>query len=290
MKVMRIIYITLLLGFIFSQNLEFHGRYLSGEGILEKGKSITVDPDDYIIFFDTKDFKEGEEMYFKIKAKRFYHYYVNYEFVEINPDVEYQLKPDSALHKVSFDLKSDYENIQGTQYTVKYFTIKKDKSKFNGSKGDWLVIYFYVDGDSDNDYNEPGDGKVIIENTLEDEGKFETWKIVVIVVVIVLVIAVMIGCYCYRRKKQLAAANQNAGYPAQTVGVNQYNNAQYDPQYNQAGSNYNVNQQYNQPVGNYDPNQQYNQPVGNYDPNQPYNQPVANYDPNQPYNQPVANY
>ena len=274
---MRIIYITLLLGFIFSQNLEFHGRYLSGEGILEKGKSITVEPDDYIIFFDTKDFKEGEEMYFKIKAKRFYHYYVNYEFVEINPDVEYQLKPDSALHKVSFDLKSDYENIQGTQYTVKYFTIKKDKSKFNGSKGDWLVIYFYVDGDSDNDYNEPGDGKVIIENTLEDEGKFETWKIVVIVVVIVLVIAVMIGCYCYRRKKQLAAANQNAGYPAQTVGVNQYNNAQYDPQYNQAGSNYNVNQQYNQPVANYDPNLQYNQPVANYDPNQPYNQPVANY-------------
>ena len=273
---MRIIYITLLLGFIFSQNLEFHGRYLSGEGILEKGKSITVDPNDYIIFFDTKDFKEGEEMYFKIKAKRFYHYYVNYEFVEINLDGDYKKKSESVLHKVSFDLKSDNENIQGTQYTVKYF-IKKDKSKFNGSKGDWLVIHFYVDGDSDNNYNEREDGKVIIENTLEDEGKFETWKIVVIVVVIVLVIAVLIGCYCYRRKKQLAAANQNAGYSAQTIGVNQYNNAPYDPQYNQAGSNYNVNQQYKQPVANYDPNQQYNQPVANYDPNQPYSQPVANY-------------
>ena len=136
-----------------------------------------------------------------------------------------------------------------------------------------IVIHFYVDGDSDNNYNEKEDGKVIIENTLEDEGKFETWKIVVIVVVIVLVIAVLIGCYCYRRKKQLAAANQNAGYSAQTIGVNQYNNAQYDPQYNQAGSNYNVNQQYNQPVANYDPNQ----PVANYDPNQPYSQPVANY-------------
>ena len=157
------------------------------------------------------------------------------------------------------------------QYDVQYFTIKKDKSKFNGTKGNWLIIQFYVDGDDDGSPNGTGDGKVILENTLEDEGKFETWKIVVIVVVIVLVIAVAIGCFCYRRKKQLAMQNQNAaGYPGQTVGVNQYNNGQYNQQYD-------PNQQYNQPVSNYNVNQQYNQNPANYDPNQQYNQPVGNY-------------
>ena len=95
-------------------------------------------------------------------------------------------------------------------------------------------------------------GPVQITNTLEDEGKFETWKIVVILIAGVVVIGLMIGCYCYRRKKQLAMMNaQNAG----TVGINQYNNAPYDPQYNQPVANYDVNQPYNQP---------YNQPIDNY--------------------------
>ncbi len=80
-------------------------------------------------------------------------------------------------------------------------------------------------------------------------------------VAVVVVIGLIIGCYCYRRKKQLAMMNaQNAG----AVGVNQYNNAPYDPQYNQPVTNYDVNQQYNQPVSNYDVNQQYNQPIDNY--------------------------
>ena len=151
--------------------------------------------------------------------------------------------------------------------------VKSAKNKFRGTKGDWLIIYFHVDGNNDGYENDSGDGNVILENTLEDEGKFETWKIVVIVVAIVLVIGLAIGCYCYRRKKQLAMMNQNAGggYPGQTVGVNQYNNnAQYNPQYD-------PNQQYMQPGSNYDVNQQYNQPPANYDPNQQYNQPVDNY-------------
>lgn len=232
--------------------------------ILQKGQKQTVAASEFFFIFNSGDFKDGEEMYFKIKAEHFLHFYIYYEFTDSDhtPIADY-----SQIYKESFNLKSDLET------SVQYFTIKKDKSKFKGTRGDLLYIYFLVDGNYNELENEAGDGNVILENTLEDEGKFETWKIVVIVVAIVLVIGLAIGCYCYRRKKQLAMMNQNAGggYPGQTVGVNQYNNnAQYNPQYD-------PNQQYMQPGSNYDVNQQYNQPPANYDPNQQYNQPVDNY-------------
>lgn len=267
---MIIIYISLF-GCILSQSFPFSARYLSGgRQILQKGQKQTVAASEYFFIFNSGDFKDGEEMYFKIKAEHFLYFYIYYEFTDLDhtPIADY-----SQIYKDSFNVKSDLEKIGSISYSVQYFTIKKDKSKFKGTRGDLLYIYFLVDGNHDEIENEAGDGNVILENTLEDEGKFETWKIVVIVVAIVLVIGLAIGCYCYRRKKQLAMMNQNAGggYPGQTVGVNQYNNnAQYNPQYD-------PNQQYMQPGSNYDVNQQYNQPPANYDPNQQYNQPVDNY-------------
>ena len=257
MKAKIILYISLLLGSILSQSFSNSNRYLS-EDILQKGQKQTIAASEGGFIFNCGDFKDGEEMYFKIKAESYTFYFVEYQFT----DADHASSMDfTNMNKANFNLKSESETIGNIRYSVQYFTIVKDKSKFNGTKGNWLIINFYV-----------GYGNVILENTLEDEGKFETWKIVVIVVAIVLVIAVVIGCYCYRRKKQLAMQNQNAAaYPAQTVGVNQYNN----------------NCQYNQ---QYDPNLQYNQPVSNYDVNQQYNQNPANYDPNQQYNQPVGNY
>ena len=268
MKAKIILYISLLLGSILSQSFPHSNRYLS-EDILQKGQKQTLDASENSFIFNCGDFNDGEEMYFKMKAEKYYSFFVEYYFT----DAEHASSGVSPIwNKQTFNLNSGSEKIGNILYDVQYFTIKKDKSKFNGTKGNWLIIQFYVDGNYDGSPNEAGDGKVILENTLEDEGKFETWKIVVIVVVIVLVIAVAIGCFCYRRKKQLAMQNQNAaGYPAQSVGVNQYNN----------------NGQYNQ---QYDPNLQYNQPVSNYDVNQQYNQNPANYDPNQQYNQPVGNY
>ena len=267
---MIIIYISLF-GCILSQSFPFSARYLSDvTQILQKGQKQTIAASEEAFIFNSGDFKDGEKMYFKIKAERFLNFYVNYEFTDSTngPSNDY-----TTWYKETFNLKSDSETIGNKKYSVQYFTIVKDKNKFRGTKGDWLIIYFHVDGNNDGYENDSGDGNVILENTLEDEGKFETWKIVVIVVAIVLVIGLAIGCYCYRRKKQLAMMNQNAGggYPAQSVGVNQYNNnAQYNPQYD-------PNQQYMQPGSNYDVNQQYNQPPANYDPNQQYNQPVDNY-------------
>ena len=251
MKAIRIIYLCLLFCYIFSQtipsdtiSLTFKPSGGGNDGVdtLQKGKSIEVDASDYMITFNCKDFSDGEEMYFKIRAKKGAFFYqsgyngVYYQYIDGN--IGYN---ENNLKFVEYQTKTDSETLPSGDYQIKYFTITKKKSDFRGTNGELLLLYFNIDY-----------GTVLITNTLEDEGKFETWKIVVILIAGVVVIGLIIGCYCYRRKKQLAMMNaQNAG----TVGINQYNNAPYDPQYNQPVANYDVNQPYNQP---------YNQPIDNY--------------------------
>jgi len=251
MKVIRIIYICLLFGYIFSETLPSDTITLTFKPndpdeefkTLQKEGKIQANADDYIVAFNCKDFKDGEEMYFKIRALEGYFYYqsgyngIYYQYIDGDHGYD-----ESNMNFVEYQLKTDTETLPSGRYQIKYFTITKKKSEFRGTNGELLLLYFNI-----------YDGPVEITNTIEDEGKFETWKIIVIVVAVVLVAAVFIGCFCYRRKKQLAMMNQNTG----AVGVNQYNNAQYAPQYNQPVSNYDVNQPYSQPVDNYGAGGQY---------------------------------
>ena len=178
--------------------------------ILQKSKPIKVDANDYMIAFNSKDFDVGEEMHFKIKALEgtFLWSGVNYQF--ISSTVGYS-EPD--LEYAQFSLKTTYETTpSGLRYQTKYFNIVKDKNKFRGTDGSLLLIYFMIDY-----------GEVEITNTEEDEGKFETWKIVVIVVVIAVAIIIGIIIFCIRRKRQLNAMQMNnpAMYPSNNVVVSQ---------------------------------------------------------------------
>ena len=178
--------------------------------ILQKSKPIKVDANDYMIAFNSKDFDVGEEMHFKIKALEgtFLWSGVNYQF--ISSTVGYS-EPD--LEYAQFSLKTTYETTpSGLRYQTKYFNIVKDKTKFRGTDGSLLLIYFMIDY-----------GDVEITNTEEDEGKFETWKIVVIVVVIAVAIIIGIIIFCIRRKRQLNAMQMNnpAMYPSNNVVVSQ---------------------------------------------------------------------
>jgi hypothetical protein len=178
--------------------------------ILQKSKPIKVDANDYMIAFNSKDFDVGEEMHFKIKALEgtFLWSGINYQF--ISSTVGYS-EPD--LEYAQFSLKTTYETTpSGLRYQTKYFNIVKDKNKFRGTDGSLLLIYFMIDY-----------GEVEITNTEEDEGKFETWKIVVIVVVIAVAIIISIIIFCIRRKRQLNAMQMNnpAMYPSNNVVVSQ---------------------------------------------------------------------
>ena len=181
---------------------------------------------DGIIFFDAQDFKEGEEMHFKIKAYEdsfvlgdFIGYFYNdghFESINYDNQRTNQVRVKTTL----------YDNDYGYYYATKYFTIKKQKSEFGTAKeGKYLVIYLPL-------YSGQW---AMVTNTKEDEGKLATWAIIVIVVVAVIIIVVVIICYCVRRAKRqkaLAAANANA---AAAYAANQDYQAQvYQAQVNQA--------------------------------------------------------
>ena len=243
MKLIRIIYIYSFLGYALSQLL--NGNY--GPRLDKYGKiNVEVKNNDPFgeFIFNSADFKNGEEIYFKIKAKN----------NTLDNEVEFRYADDNHLPGIQqndvfvskFEGINDYDTINGVSYITRHFTITKDPVQFKGADGNNIYITFVV--------LEPGIYEV--ENTKEDEGKLPTWAIVVIVIAVVIVIVVMVGLYCYRRKKQLAMAAQTTGA---VVGVNQYDN-----QYMQPNANYNPDiQAY--PQANYDPAvQQPNLPMANY--------------------------
>ena len=237
MEVIRAIYIFLLLRYVFTQSSNF--------GLtLEKYNKITINIDPNALFgqfvFNSADFKDGEEMYFKIKAKNdtFLSDGIYYQYID-----DKHLPDPNNMFEAKFDGIDSFETIGGISYQIKHVKIKKSEIQFKGADGNKIYMQVYM--------TEGGD--IIIENTKEDEGKLPTWAIVVIVIAVVLVLVVMVGCYCYRRKKQLAMASMTTG---QAVGVNQYDNQNMQPN-NQGVVQY--------PQTNYDPNvQQYNQPISSY--------------------------
>jgi len=183
---------------------------------LQKGDSIHVTYDEYMITFNSEDFKEGEEMYFKIKAEEYAFYdYEGYDgiyYQYIDGDHGYD---ERSLMFTKYQFKTNFEYINDIKYKIQYFTIKKNKNEFRGTNGNLLLIYFMIDY-----------GFVEITNTLEDEGKLKTWEIVLIVIACVLVVAFIIIYICYRRKKELAMANAGNG---QAYGTDQY--GQYNQPY-----------------------------------------------------------
>ena len=165
------------------------------DGIVKQYGSITVDASEYMVVFNVGGFDNDEEMYFKIKAERgtFYYRYIYYEY--ISSDIGYE---DRDAKTCSFSLKTTYETSpNGIDYETNYFTITKKRGEFRGTDGTYLIINFFVDY-----------GDVTITNTEEDEGKIETWVIIVIVVAVVIVIAIVIVVCCIMRKRRLNAMNR----------------------------------------------------------------------------------
>lgn len=175
--------------------------------------------EDFIIF-EAKEFKDGEEMHFKIKTHddNYEFEYVEYQYLDNNFDLS-----NEGPFKAHFKANIHRETQEIHTYITRYFTIKKDKKQFGNSNGDYLTIMFLLkDGAS-----------VEITNTKEDEGKLETWVIIVIVVVIVIIVAgFIIFCICRRIRARKAMATTN---PAATnYGAQVYDAQVYQAQMNQA--------------------------------------------------------
>ena len=216
---------------------------------LQKYNSLKIYNSDDYVYFDTKDFDEDEEMYFKIKYYDYYYYEENYYHYAPGADLvkdiyyKYITEKDDNFDKTTNTFKtikvdstshSDYEDYSyrqyyGYSYFTKYFIIKKQSGN-----GDYLIINlkdtFNVYGNT-NDYDLD-----YIENTKENEAKIGMIIGIVVVCVAVVVAVIVIICCCIKRKKQQQAIlAQQAAYNAQAqaypVGAQAYPVQEVTPVY-----------------------------------------------------------
>ena len=192
--------------------------------ILTKYGTLEIDSD--FVVFESKDFKDDEEMYFKIKSTNgnFYNI-IDHFFLS---DLRYYYT-DSDGNKKGNDYYNAFFKKQETEdgYDINYFTITKRRSEYIPSNGDYIKIEFGL-----------STLWAIITNTEEDEGKMATWIIVVIVVVVVAIIAgivIFFVCRCIRKRKALAEVDAAR---ANMAAQNQVYTAQINQNAYLAGQNY----------------------------------------------------
>ena len=189
--------------------------------LLKKYETAVMDTQ--YVLFESKDFKDDEEMHFKLKTYRDYFdwYYDSYD-PNHNHDIIYYYSDSSGTAITSGDYAYRKNNDMEDGLENNYFTITKRRSEYRPTDGKYLLIYFpNLKVDS---YYE-----AFITNTEEDEGKIETWVIVVIIVICVAIIAgIIIYCICRRirmKKAQQAAMARNV---AAINAQNQANQAAYN--------------------------------------------------------------
>ena len=189
--------------------------------VLKKYGSINTN-DNYVIF-ESKEFNEGDEIYFKVKAKEIDYNRpipkkIEYYYLDTETDTE-----SSPTDKHSVEISKTFgEKEQGYDYKVIYFTIKKQSSEYVGKNGNYIYIYL------------PLNGWAEVSNTEKDEGTIKAWVIAIIVIACVIV-TVLIIIFCVRaarkRRQLLAIAQASANLQAQReLQAQVYNNPNYQAQ------------------------------------------------------------
>ena len=190
--------------------------------LLKKYETAVMDTQ--YVLFESKDFKDDEEMHFKLKTYRDYFdfYYNSYDY-DHDHDIIYYYSDSSGTMITSGDYSYRKNHDMEDGLENNYFTIKKRRSEYRPTDGKYLLIYFpNLKVDS---YYE-----AFITNTEEDEGKIETWVIVVIIVICVAIIAgIIIYCICRRIRMKKA---QQAALATNVAAINAQKQA------NQAAYNY----------------------------------------------------
>ena len=165
------------------------------------------------IIFNSKDFKEDEEIYFRITGF-FINEYIDFKFFD---DYENPPNPNSVRFERESPTKVEarYYPNGAYQCDVRYYTIEKKKKYLEGIKGDYISIITYMNGFYD------------IENTKENFG-YSKLVITIISVGIVVILIIIVIVYCIKRRKMY-----NQGYPSSAYNAQQkvpiQNNNGYNP-------------------------------------------------------------
>ena len=140
------------------------------------------------VIFESKDFSDGDDMYFTIEAlgrcssELEYGYFNTFEEITESSRTSY-----SVTYK-----SSSSSSTNGVTSSTLYFTLKKDSKEYNGSNGNYLLLQIDC-------------ASVDFENTEKDDTNNSTIIIIIVIVIVVFVVilGVSIGFSCYRRKKML---------------------------------------------------------------------------------------
>ena len=104
------------------------------------------------------------------------------------------------------------------EYEIKYFTIKKKISEFEGTQGHYMYIDFYLNFFTLKNKNNWAQ----VTNTKNDEGEYHAWVIIVIVSIIAVVMIILIIYFiCSKIKEKKALLNAEAAEAAEVNTANQ---------------------------------------------------------------------
>ena len=153
-------------------NIFLTNKVFSSIFYLNRSKNITVTNGTKFIIFNSQDFQNNDEIYFKIKATSFSEDYVYYDFTNniSEFDESFGNKIDKKLndpkyHKYSTKTEIDYD-FDISAAVTKYFTIKKKiKEEEASKKGKYLILLFHCKGN------------VFIENTENNEVIISKWNL-----------------------------------------------------------------------------------------------------------------
>ena len=178
------------------------------------------------VIFESKDFNEDEDMYFKVKTNE--NNFLKIRSFNINYDVVYCYCDSSGNRRGNYFYLNFKKTENKDNHDFGYFTITKRKSEHTHSNGDYIKIEFNLNIHW-----------AVITNTEKDEGKIATWIIVVIVVAVIAIIAgivIFFVCRCIRNRKAMTAVNKVA--ITNMAAQNQVYNAQMNQNAYIAGQNY----------------------------------------------------
>jgi len=159
-----------------------------------------------MVIFESKDFSNGDNMYFKVKANGdCYSTTLNYEYYDTDDVTE-----SSRTRLYVTSKSSSTTSVQGRVTSLtRYFTIKKKSDEFKDSNGEYLLLYYKCSN------------TIEFENTESDGAKKIIIIVVVILIVFLVVMGVIIGVCCYCARKRATMRRAYMSQPNMMYGVPQ---------------------------------------------------------------------
>ena len=150
------------------------------------------------VIFESKDFSDGNEMYFKVTIDQECKNDLKYKYYSTKEEIS----TTNTDYKVSYKYSDTSKSKNIVTESINYYTIEKKNSEYKGSNGDYLLLTIDFNG-----------GKINFQNTEKDESKnlTNTTVIIVVVAVVMAIAGVVIGI-CYGRIKAKAAQSQIPPY------------------------------------------------------------------------------